>query len=221
MGLCDVVTVFPIPTASQAGSHCSSAGRPHRPSRDTPTKRWLPTPTASEATKGSPHARDSKGHPKLTATAISLLPTPLTGGNRKSRHAILRQRCGPGLEQVVDIIAGTMPKELTSWTEAPRSWTGANTPAIRHWELVLGRPAPPPTEPGTTGRPRLAPRFVEWMMGLTEGWVTDPDLGLSRNAQLRALGNGVVPQQAATAITLMLPDLATISAPTDTLGHAA
>lgn len=93
--------------------------------------------------------------------------------------------------------------------------------AIRHWELVLGRPAPPPTEPGTTGRPRLAPRFVEWMMGLTEGWVTDPDLGLSRNAQLRALGNGVVPQQAATAITLMLPDLATISAPTDTLGHAA
>ena len=36
-------------------------------------------------------------------------------------------------------------------------------------------------------------------MGLPAGWVTDvPDL--SRNAHLKALGNGVVPQQAAAAI---------------------
>lgn len=41
-------------------------------------------------------------------------------------------------------------------------------------------------------------------MGLPEGWVTDvPDL--SRNAQLKALGNGVVPQQAAMALWLLLP----------------
>lgn len=51
----------------------------------------------------------------------------------------------------------------------------------------------------------LAPRFVEWMMGLDDGWVTDPAIwrhvkGDSRNLQLRALGNGVVPRQAAAAL---------------------
>ena len=79
---------------------------------------------------------------------------------------------------------------------------GNYTPAIHRWEAVLGRPAPRPTEPGRTGE-RLSPRFVEWMMGLPEGWVTDVP-GLSRNAQLKALGNGVVPQQAEHAIRHML-----------------
>lgn len=40
-------------------------------------------------------------------------------------------------------------------------------------------------------------------MGLPEGWVTDVP-GLSRNAQLKALGNGVVPQQAAMALRMLL-----------------
>lgn len=41
------------------------------------------------------------------------------------------------------------------------------------------------------------------MMGLPDGWVTDvPDI--SRNDQLKALGNGVVPQQAAAALRHML-----------------
>jgi DNA (cytosine-5)-methyltransferase 1 len=73
---------------------------------------------------------------------------------------------------------------------------------------VLGRPAPHPTEPGRTGRPRLAAVFVEWLMGLPPGWVTDVP-GISRSAQLRALGNGVIPAQAATAFTLLLGDVLT------------
>jgi DNA (cytosine-5)-methyltransferase 1 len=41
------------------------------------------------------------------------------------------------------------------------------------------------------------------MMGLPEGHVTDvPDL--SRNDQLKALGNGVVPQQAEAALRYLL-----------------
>jgi len=79
---------------------------------------------------------------------------------------------------------------------------GIYTLAIRRHERVFGRPAPRPTEPGRTGD-RLSPRFVEWMMGLPEGWVTDVP-GLSRNAQLKALGNGVVPQQAAMALRMLL-----------------
>lgn len=77
-------------------------------------------------------------------------------------------------------------------------------PAIARWEHVTGRPAPTPTEPGRTGNPRLAPRFVEWMMGLPDGHVTDPAIGISRNDQLKALGNGVVPQQAALALDVLL-----------------
>jgi DNA (cytosine-5)-methyltransferase 1 len=77
-------------------------------------------------------------------------------------------------------------------------------PAIARWEHVIGRPAPAPTEPGRTGNPRLAPRFVEWMMGLPDGHVTDPAIGISRNDQLKALGNGVVPQQAALALRHLL-----------------
>ncbi len=51
----------------------------------------------------------------------------------------------------------------------------------------------------------LSPRFVEWMMGLEDGWVTNPAIwrhvpGSHRNLQLRALGNGVVPPQAAMAV---------------------
>ena len=67
---------------------------------------------------------------------------------------------------------------------------------------MTGREAPRPTEPGRTGE-RLSPRFVEFLMGLPEGWVTDVP-GLSRNAQLKALGNGVVPQQAEMALRLLL-----------------
>jgi len=39
-------------------------------------------------------------------------------------------------------------------------------------------------------------------MGLSEGWVTEVP-GLTRSAQLKALGNGVVPQQATLALELM------------------
>lgn len=49
---------------------------------------------------------------------------------------------------------------------------------------------------------RLNAVFVEYMMGLPEGWVTD--LGFSRSQQLKMLGNGVVPQQAEYAIHQLL-----------------
>jgi hypothetical protein len=39
-------------------------------------------------------------------------------------------------------------------------------------------------------------------MGLPDGWVTG--CGISRSAQLRALGNGVVPQQAAAALRQLI-----------------
>ena len=43
-------------------------------------------------------------------------------------------------------------------------------------------------------------------MGLPDGWVTDPAIGISRNDQIKACGNGVVPQQAYAAIIHMLAE---------------
>ena len=80
---------------------------------------------------------------------------------------------------------------------AGEQW-GKYAAAIHRWE-ALTRPAPPPTEAGPKGNPRLSPRFSEFLMGLPDGWVTDvPDI--TRAQALKALGNGVVPQQAAHAL---------------------
>jgi len=48
---------------------------------------------------------------------------------------------------------------------------------------------------------KLNVKFVEYMMGLPDGWVTDIDL--SRAQMLKILGNGVVPQQAYRALELL------------------
>jgi DNA (cytosine-5)-methyltransferase 1 len=78
---------------------------------------------------------------------------------------------------------------------------GQYGPAISRWEQVSGRSAPDPTIPGTNGRPRLSPIFVEWMMGLPAGHVTGFDFRPA--ACLKILGNGVVPQQAALALRML------------------
>ena len=49
----------------------------------------------------------------------------------------------------------------------PVDW-GEYAAAVHRWELITGRPAPYPTQPGRHGRPVLAPPFVEWLMGLPQ-----------------------------------------------------
>ena len=62
---------------------------------------------------------------------------------------------------------------------------------------------PDPTELSRNGGRRLSPALRGMvMMGLPDGWVCDVP-GLTRNAQMKALGNGVVPQQAAAALAMM------------------
>ena len=76
------------------------------------------------------------------------------------------------------------------------SW-GDYGAAIQRWEWVIGRAAPAPVVDD-----KMSSRFVEWMMGLPDGWVCD--VGLSRTDELKVLGNGVVPQQAAFAYDWLL-----------------
>jgi len=84
----------------------------------------------------------------------------------------------------------------------PDAW-GPYAAAVARWEHVTGHPAPSPTDE----RGRLNAPFAEWMMGLPPGWVTGPDvteLGVPRSAQLRMIGNGVVPRQAEAAARILL-----------------
>lgn len=76
---------------------------------------------------------------------------------------------------------------------------GVYTAAISRWERAIGRPAPRPTD--SLGR--LSRPFVEWLMGLPAGHVTAVP-GLSRTAQLRLLGNGVIPDQGSAALRVLL-----------------
>jgi len=77
---------------------------------------------------------------------------------------------------------------------------GPYAQAVERWRRILGRPVPRPTIQRNE-RDRLSPVFVEWMMGLPEGWVTGH--GLSVSQELKLLGNGVVPQQARLALELL------------------
>lgn len=91
--------------------------------------------------------------------------------------------------------------------------------AIAQWEHTVGRPAPAPALLSGFKGPRLAPGFVEWLMGLPAGWVTDPTHELTLNQQITALGNGVLPLQAATALTALFSSPRSLAAPKDMTGR--
>lgn len=77
-------------------------------------------------------------------------------------------------------------------------WTGTRYEAhLAFWAKIIGRP--PPLAYNEEGR--LRPELSEWMMGYREGWVTDH---LSRIPAHKAVGNGVCPQQAVAAYTMLL-----------------
>jgi hypothetical protein len=145
----------------------------------------LPTlapPTGDSAT--SAHG-NGNGHGKsLAIEAQRLLPTPMRFDSNGVSEA-QADRHSPPLGIVV----------------RGQEW-GVYADAITRWE-TLTRPAPPPTQPSKKGTPQLSPRFSEWMQGLPDGWVTDVP-GVTRNEALKAIGNGVCPQQAAAALRFLL-----------------
>ena len=132
-----------------------------------------------------------------------MLPTPVANeGEKATNRQTAEQRKKTGqvyLTNSIQTIVGQNPSVLdeTNW--------GQFEPAIRRWERIIGRPAPAPTEPtGKDGNHRLAAKFTEWMMGLDDGHVTNPTIGITRNEQLKACGNGVCPQQAEMALRILL-----------------
>jgi hypothetical protein len=126
---------------------------------------------------------------RTTDSEFSSLPTPTTQDGKNT--------AGPSQYD-----RNTKPLNVEAVIASQTNW-GKFEPAIRRWEETLGRPAPAPTKAdGKDGAHRLSSAFTEWMMGLPEGWITD--VGLSRNDELKACGNGVVPQQAELALRVLL-----------------
>lgn len=162
------------------------------PANSTGHVRWV-------GNRDDGHARDTNsidrggwpasGFPRETRPAarpaLTLLPTPRASDGQ---HGGPSQRGSSG--------------DLALPSSVHQAFGSFELAIARHAE-ALGRVAPDPTEPAPRGGGRLSPRFVEWMMCLPDGWVSDVP-GLTRVQTLRALGNGVVPPQAEAALRYLL-----------------
>ncbi len=118
--------------------------------------------------------------------AGSRLPTPLASDGMGGRSRRANSNRPPSL----NVIAQNVEAASGQW--------GKYAEAIAYHADALGMREPLPTVPGIRGQPVISPRFVEWMMMLPEGWVTDTEV--ARTRQIAMLGNGVVPAQALAAI---------------------
>ncbi|MCK9871350.1 DNA cytosine methyltransferase [Nocardiopsis dassonvillei] len=145
---------------------------PHPPSTGRRTGRDRSRETTTCRTPGQHHRRR---HPMAGHSAAS-------PRERKYQHA-----CGRSERTGLRRHHPSTPSNL--WGDY--AW------AIARWEQVLGRPAPWPTRVGQRGGARPSPRWVEWLMGLPAGWVTDCPVPAPQ--QLQILGNGVIPLQAEVA----------------------
>lgn len=182
--------LLPTPTTQESHSGPSQAHRKTPPLNARVL--MLPTPRAADHKAGGANPTAAARVADGTATLgerVAMMPTPRASDGEKGGP---NQRGSKG-----DL---TMPSLAPLLEDV--AW-GEYEPAIRRWETCMG-PAPSPVAPGAKGQPRLSPLFTEWMMGVTAGWITAPEIGLTRNEQLKACGNGVVTQQAEAALAWML-----------------
>ena len=179
----------------------------HEPSLNIEMLKLMPTPNTMEHLpartgearerqlyrSGSDSRRSSSGN--LREDILDLMPTPVAQeGTKAPSQQDAETKAKTGQVWLSNEAKG-LANENIGW--------GKFEPAIRRWEQILGRPAPAPTKPdGKDDAHRLSSKFTEWMMGLPDGWITD--CGLSRNEELKAAGNGVVPQQAELALRILL-----------------
>lgn len=163
----------------------------------TSQTRLLPTPAARDGE----HANGAYRPERVAAGHTLTLPDLAVG--LKQGPALLPTPMAADGQHGLSLTIGRSPEMATSLaTRAVFADFGEYAPAIARHTRLLGRPAPTATEPNRNGNPRLSPRFVEWMMCLPEGYVTDTP-GLSPRQAITALGNGVVPVQAYTALLWM------------------
>jgi len=160
---------------------------------------------------GAPHRRERLfvlAQPSNTNSQRSIIRGQDQAGNQRESQSqsigsgeIIADSIGEGLQRDRRQEAGFRSQSIanTYWDEQqgdrPTQRLGSrfNTQS----EMRLQR-TPNPLDLNN----KLSPKFVEYMMGLPAGWVTDLDI--SRSQQLKLLGNGVVPQQAYKAIKQLI-----------------
>ena len=173
--------------------------------------------------KGHPWRQlDGDPRPARLTTPRRLLPTPTANLGRNGGGQDAEKRRAGGHAVSIEDVAISLSKPLSTprASDGPHGDPSSRSPkgdlaldhfgeygeAVARHEQTFGHAAPSLTEPGKRCAPRLSARFVEWMMCLPDRWVTDPAIweGMTdtaaRNAQLHALGNGVVPPQAVAAL---------------------
>ena len=138
-----------------------------------------------------------------TLPELEYLPTIRASDSNCGDYPAEHRRVGPSITAVsVYFPHLPTPNMMDHLPARDGGIYGRYEPVVRRWEQATGTTAPNPTELNQNGKPRLNVEFASWMMGLPKGWVTGVP-GLSRSNQLKAIGNGVVPQQAAAALLLL------------------
>jgi DNA (cytosine-5)-methyltransferase 1 len=205
------IRLLPTPMASDSAAERAPQLGGQRPSG---AKRQIGLPEVIACHLTGPAGRG--GPVPAPAGRERLLPTPVTGISPRG-HGRRGGRPGNGHQSGQDLDAAarilTVPGPAPGASGNTVAW-GEYEPAIRRWEQVLGHPAPPPAEPGPAGRTRLSAVFAEWLMGIPDLVTGVP--GIPRTGQLRIIGNGVVPHQAAAALRLLTGIAAVPGAPPGT-----
>ena len=165
----------------------------------------LPTPMMNDGIKERNNPSQARRKSPPLSAVGHLLPTPnATMGDRGHSSSVggaQTERAQPPSRP--EHSSRSLPDTENDGRErARKTWQRGSGPADCHNRATeWGKYA---TEPNSKGDPRLNAAFAEWMMGLPAGWVTDTEIGLTRAQQLKAIGNGVCPAQAATALTHLL-----------------
>ncbi len=133
-------------------------------------------------------------------------PRPGTSQTRDDRALAPDHRLRPPRTSWLTEQESRIGDAVVTDRRAVQRW-GRYADAITRWEHITGRPAPAPVLLTDADGPRPAPAFVEWLMGLPTGWVTD-GAELTQNQQITALGNGVLPLQALTALRIASTEVA-------------
>ncbi|WP_295851263.1 hypothetical protein [uncultured Microbacterium sp.] len=210
-----------VPEAPNTGSNSAKAG--NVVGLGNQVMSLLPTPRTTDMNGAGAHGAGGLD----LRTTVALLPTPMVGSSSPAAHGQISGDFRARMDQVIEQVTmmptprasrggsatetmyglgavrddegdqqGNVTGEVSSW--------GPYAAAIERWEAVVGRTAPAPVRmDGKGGKARLNPELTEWMMGWPAGWVT-ASAQLSRAEQLKACGNGVVPQQAAAALRMLL-----------------
>ena len=178
---------------------------------ELPIARSDATPADAPDQRRRAHSDRGAGEPQHAAAVVDRAPTPDAepvsyGEQRDTGRVASASRGSAGQDRhetrprvaSSGEVSGAGDTAVSSGRRPNSVEWGPYRAAIERWEHVIGRLAPAPTI--DRNGPRLNPRFVEWMMGLNDGHVTSPDIGLSLTKQLHVLGNGVCPQQAMLAI---------------------